>query len=104
MPKVYGGWPYETPLQRELMEICVLYALEIIPDEAVEAKIPLDEIVRRYGLGPADYDVDDMLGSNEPSQFSLDNVVKNAAPYFGGRKGGQNVQRKPVVPGLRVGH
>lgn len=87
------------------MEICIFYALGMIPDEGVEARLPLDELARRYNL------VDDetyMFPEDEferfepgtkPVEFSGQDIIKQVAPYL--RFKGSQGNTKPGAP-LRV--
>ncbi len=112
------------------MEICVLYGLGLIPDEAVEAKVTLDEVARRYGLAEEDYvlgleeferwsdpveearlakenerqqrrrDANDP--ENRPSEFSLEDVGKQFLDYMQpGRARGGNGAAPRVPLGVR---
>lgn len=74
------------------MEICILYALEVIPTVAVKLRVPLDEIIRRYGLGPEDFmfpedEFEKRKPDSERSEFSLGDVFKQLRPDQGFRTG-----------------
>lgn len=104
------------------MEMCVFYALGLVPDEAIERipptrtqlKVPLAEIMRRHGLGPDDLafpedEFEPKWGNPNPpstereqgpprSEFSLGDAFKQTFP---------SLQGKPVpgnlVPGRNAG-